>query len=94
MRISDVSMEQIRDFCGVSDSDSDFTLQILSESALAYIRSYTGLNEIQVDEKEDLTPAYLVLINDLYQNRETTRAAGQKNDLIDKMLDLHRVKIV
>lgn len=72
MRISELTAETIKDFCGISDSDSDNIINILIPAAKAYIQGYTGLSAEECDEHEELTTACMVLVNDMFSQRDYT----------------------
>ena len=56
-------------------------LEIYKASALSFIAGYTGLSEDEMDEHEDLTLAWLALINDMSLNREYTVKPGRAEPL-------------
>ena len=63
----------VKDYCGISDTDSDTLIEnVLMPAAKEYIKGYTGLTEAELDEHEDLTTAYCVLINDMFTQRDYT----------------------
>ena len=69
MKISEITDNQIKEYCGMSD---DVTiLDIYKASAKAFILGYTGLTIDEIDTHEDLTLAYCVLINEMSFNRDT-----------------------
>lgn len=72
MKISELENAEIKDFCGISDNDSDKIIEIMKSAAKAFIMGYTGLSESQLDEHEDITDAYLILVNDMYSQRDYT----------------------
>lgn len=72
MKISEVSTEIIKDYCGISDNDSDDIIAALMPSAKAYIKGYTALSDEEIDEHEDLTLAFMVLVNDMFSQRDYT----------------------
>lgn len=70
MKISQVTDKQIKDYCGIYDDESDDILPIMKDAALARIKSTTALTDAEIEEHEDITLAYLCLINEAYQNRD------------------------
>lgn len=73
MTISTLTAALVKDYCGISDTDSDTLIEnVLMPAAKEYIKGYTGLTEAELDEHEDLTTAYCVLINDMFTQRDYT----------------------
>jgi hypothetical protein len=73
MTISELTPAIVKDFCGISDEDSDDIVgDLLMPAAKAYITGYTGLTAEQLDEHEDLTTAFCVLVNDMFTQRDYT----------------------
>ncbi len=73
MKISELTSEMVKDYCGISDDDSDDIIgNLLMPAAKAYIMGYTGLTEEELDDHEDLAIAFCVLINDAFNQRDYT----------------------
>lgn len=73
MKISDLTAAMIKDYCGISDDDSDDIItNLMKPAAKAYIKGYTGLTDEQLDDHDDLAVALCVLINDMYSQRDYT----------------------
>ena len=54
MKISDVSIEYAKDYCGVSDEGENGRIKTCMEAAKAFILGYTGLDAEAADTHEDL----------------------------------------
>lgn len=93
MKLSEVTSAKIKAFCGVSD-DGDGMLDICAGAARSYIRSFTGLDDDQIDEYEDITAAYLVLINDMYSSRDFSSERASQNPVTAQILALHSVNLL
>ena len=72
MRVSEVPDSVILDYCGINEAEASDVVNVLKSAAKSFIQGYTGLTAAQVDEHEDLTDAYLILINDMYSQRDYT----------------------
>lgn len=73
MKMSELTAGIVKDYCGISDSDSDDVIRnILIPAAKKYIIGYTGLTAEQCDEHEDLSIACMVLVNDMFSQRDYT----------------------
>lgn len=93
MKISVITAAIIKDYCGISDSDSDTLIaNVLMPTAKEYIKSYTGLTEAELDDHEDLTAAYCVLINDMYSQRDYTLSIHrQVSPTVKNILSMYAV---
>lgn len=79
MKISELTAEIVKDYCGISDEDSDNIIgTLLMPAAKAYIMGHTSFTEEQLDEHEDLTAAFCVLVNDMFTNREYTLSSHKQ----------------
>lgn len=73
MKISELTAGIIKDYCGISDDDSnDIIEKLLLPAAREYIKGYTGLTAEQCDEHEDISIACMVLVNDMFSQRDYT----------------------
>lgn len=93
MKISEITPEIVKDYCGISDSDSDEIIKnVLIPSAKAYISGYTGLSAEEINSHEDLSTAFLVLVNDMYTQRDYTLSfQKQINPAVKTILGLYSV---
>lgn len=91
MKISDVTNEFARNYCGVSDDDAYTVshIQMCMDASKAFILGYTGLNAEEVDTHEDITIAYLILINEYHTNRDYTVDKAMKNPCVIQILAMH-----
>lgn len=93
MKISEITPEIVKDYCGISDDYSDRIItDVLIPAAKSYIVGYTGLPAENLDNYEDFTTALLVLVNDMYTNREyTLNYCKQVNPAVKTILGLYSV---
>lgn len=91
--MSELTPDIVKDYCGISDSDSDDVIRnILIPAAKKYIIGYTGLTAEQCDEHEDISLACMVLVNDMFTQRDYTINSGrQLNPTVKTILDLYAV---
>lgn len=94
MRISDLTADEVQQYIRAEDGDVQTEiLNMVMESAKTYMRSYTGLSEYELDDIEEMAIAYLVLVQDMYDNRTMhpdTKYANSENKTISTILDMHR----
>lgn len=92
MQINDVTTAMVKDFCGISDNDSDALVPVLMNAAKDFIKEYTGLTSEEINSHESLTDAYLILVNDMFTQREYTIHSGrQLNPAVQTILSMHAV---
>lgn len=95
MKISEVSVQQIKDFCREDYDDSDELLNFLMlPAAKAFICSYTGLTPDELDEHEDITAALFTIVSEMHDNRRFTVDTNTLNPLAKGILDLHSVNLI
>lgn len=87
MRIQDLTDEQIKEYCGIDDDSS--LLSVYKSAAKSFIIGHIGLTEEEIDTHEDLTLAYLVLINDMSFNRDYTVKTDTLNPTVSTILSLY-----
>lgn len=93
MKVSEISLDTVKDFCGISDDDSDNILAVVMPAARSFISNYTHLTAEQIDELDDMATAYMVLVNDMYSNRDynssQARQSTKLNPCVKTILDMH-----
>lgn len=89
MVISDIKARDVAEFLRLDDA-SDPLLKPMMEAAQAYIIGYTGLTEEELDNHDDLWLAFMVLVQDMYDNRAMYVDKGSVNKVVDSILFRHR----
>lgn len=87
MKPSEITEEIIRDYLVVDETEN---VSRLKASALAYIKSYTGLTDEEINENEELTECVLPLCAHFYDSRDTIESSRYINQVVDTILNLHR----
>ena len=93
MKVSEVNKAVIRDYLRVDD-DAGQMLDVLQDSAVSFIRAYTGLTDEQMDKYDDLAVAMLVLCADMYDNRQMAVLTDKLNPVIERILSAHSVNLL
>lgn len=96
-----VSMIGIEDICAqiradetyLTSGDRDYLL-ILQKAAVEYVKSYTGLTDAEIDGHEDITVAVLVLISDMYDNRQMYVDKSNVNRVVETILGMYCVNLL
>ena len=89
MKVSEVTTAFASDYCGASTPDENDRINLCMSAANAFIQGYTGLDAAAIDTHEDITIAYLVLINEMYNNRDFTVEQAAKNPTVVLILAMH-----
>lgn len=94
MRISEVTIEDLKEYANVDNDYDDRIFNNILLASKAYIKSYTGLNEEQLDNKEDLTIALMILCNEMYDNRIYAVENDKVNKVVESILDMHCINLL
>lgn len=89
MIVSGLTDKDVLTFLRLDGTEGDVSPSALLAAATAYVRSYTGLTDREMDEHEDLAIAVLVLCADLYENRLTTVDTANVNRTVSCILGMH-----
>lgn len=94
MKISEVTIEDLKEYAVVSHNLDDKLFSNILLASKSYIKSYTGLDDAALDEKEDLTIALMILCNELYDNRAYTVENDKSNKVVNSILDMHSINLL
>lgn len=94
MKISEVTIIDLKEYANVSHNLDDVLFNTILIGAKAYIKSYTGLSNEKLDEKEDLTIALMILANEMYDNRAYTVENDKANKVVNSILDMHSINLL
>ena len=94
MKISEVTINDLKEYANVDHDYDDKIFENILLGAKSYIKSYTGLNDEQIDNKEDLTIALMVLCNEMYDNRVFSVENNKANTVITNILDMYAVNLL
>ena len=94
MKISEVTITDLKEYANIDHDYDDSILSNILSASKAYIKSYTGLNEEQIDSKEDLTIALMILCNEMYENRIYSVENDKVNKIVNSILDMHSINLL
>lgn len=94
MKISEVTIKTLKDYANVFHNEDDNLFNSILIACKSYVKGYTGLLGEQMDAKEDLTIALMVLANEMYDNRVFTVQDNKVNVVIKSILDMHSVNLL
>ena len=90
MKFSEVTINDLIRYCNAYDDESTKKdLKVILEGVKSYIKSYTGLNDEEVDDIEDLTLVLLAISSDMFDHREFSIESKNVNSLYKSILDMH-----
>lgn len=97
MRISEITTQDIADYLRLDDPTEieETEIERMKESAISFIIGYTGLEESDLDNYEDLSQALFVLVADMfdYRNMQTDKTVNV-NKMVDRILGMHSVNLL
>ncbi len=88
MKISEITTSVLANYMRTEAEDD--LIAPLFVAAKAYVMSYTGLTETQLDAHEDLSIVILILCADMYDSRQLTMPGNVTNQLVDSIMNLHK----
>lgn len=94
MKPSQLTVQIVKKYLGRTSDNEDELIEISMSSAKAFILGYTGLNDEQLDEYEDITIAYLCLTESMYVDREMIVDSTNLNPTVKQILDMHCVNLL
>ena len=92
MKVSEITVQNVADFLRLDETDQ--ILVPMMTAAKQFIMDYTGLSEEELDEHEDFYIAFMVLVQDMYDNRSMYVEKVNVNHVVDSILFRHRTNFV
>ncbi|NFH99469.1 phage gp6-like head-tail connector protein [Clostridium botulinum] len=93
IKINEVKTELLVNYCNAYDEDKQL-LEIFKDASVDYIKSYTGLTDEEINNKNDLTIALLVLVSGMFDSRSIEADKTNINLILDSILGLHSRNLV
>lgn len=97
MKVSEVTNIDLAKYVRLDDaSDLELNeLERMRSGAVAFIKSYTGLTDEEVDEHEDITQVLFILVADMFDNRNYQMdSKSVVNPAAKSILNLHSVNLL
>ena len=91
-KVSDITYLDVGDYIRVDGEQN--TLETLLNVAKEYIKSYTGLDDTEIDEHADFVIVVLILCQDMYDNRTMYVDKDNVNKVVDTILGMHSVNLL
>ena len=94
MRISEITDAGIAEYIRLDEDDIPRIITPIREAVIAYMKSYTGMTEEELDLHEEFYPAFMVLCQDMYDNRSMYAGNANVNKVVDSILGMHRKNLI
>ena len=88
MTVSEITINVLKDWLGVSDGD-ETALNVCLSAAKSRAVGYTGLTLAELDEHEDITIAVIGMVNDFYTNNRPDIAQIAINPMSKNILNMY-----
>ena len=95
-KVSDITAESVADYLRLDEvTDSEInTLAMLISIATSYIKSYTGLDDADVDKYPEFVIVVLILCQDMWDNRTMYVDSKDLNNTVQSILAMHSVNLL
>ena len=93
MKVSKIDEGMVAEYLRL-DEYEDEQITPLLVAAKDYIRSYTGLDDEEIDKHEDFYIVVMVLCQDMYDNRCMYMEKNNKNKVVQTILGMHCVNLL
>ena len=90
MKISEVTLTEVKSYLRITDTDDDSLLEIIQAAATSYILSYTALTAEEADTITELSIALMCLCSDMYDVRTSQASNDKQNPIVSTVLNMHR----
>ena len=101
MKVSEITIEDVAQHLHYDEETMDNLtdaerqeLENFKRIAVAFVCSYTGLKEEELDAHEDISIVILVLCQDMYDNRCLYVDKSNINFMVKTTLDMHSVNLI
>lgn len=93
MIVKEIKAENVARYIHLDDYDES-EIEAILNSAKAFIRSYTGLSDDEINEHEDFYIVTMILCQDMYDNRCLYVDKNNLNKVVDTILGMHCVNLL
>lgn len=85
-----VDLNTVKQYLRIDGDGDDLLLNMCIESAVEFVKQFTGLTEDEIDTKKSLNLAIIAIIADMYELRQATVSGIQLNPLVEYALNMHQ----
>ncbi len=93
MKVKEIETENVAQYLRIDEYDEDQMTAIL-DSAKAFIRSYTGLTDDEINTHDDFYIVVMILCQDMYDNRCMYVDKSNLNKVVETILGMHCVNLL
>ena len=95
-KVSEITYSDVADYIRLSEvtTDEQNTLNNLINISKAFIESYTGHTEAQLDDYPDFVVVVLILCQDMWDNRTLYVDSDNLNKVVETILGMHSVNLL
>lgn len=95
MKISEITENDVAQFLKYDEGQyNQIELKAAMDAAEEYILDYTGLTKEEADKKEKFWIAFMVLCQDMLDNRSYYVGKNYTNKTVDSILGMHCVNLL
>jgi hypothetical protein len=95
MKVSEITITHIADYLRLEQGEyTDQEIQALIDVAKAYIKSYTGLDDVGIDLHDDFTIVVYILCQDMYDNRTLYVDKSNLNKVVETILSMYSTNLL
>lgn len=95
MKVSEIQVSDIASYLKLNEGEyTEKEIKDLINISKAFIRSYTGLDDEQIEAHEDFAIVVYVLCEDMYDNRTLYVDNRNLNRVVETILGMHRVNLL
>lgn len=95
MKLSEIKVTDIADYLRLETGEYKTTeLQTILDGSKAFIRSYTGLKDEEIDKHEDMVIVVFILCQDMYDNRSLYIDKNNLNKVVETILGMHCINLL
>ena len=93
MKVKEIETENVAQYLRIDEYDEDQMTAIL-DSAKAFIRSYTGLTDDEINTHDDFYIVVMILCQDMYDNRCMYVDKSNRIKVVETILGMHCVNLM
>lgn len=93
MKVKEIKTENVAQYLRLDEYDEE-EMTALLDSAKAFIRSYTGLTDDEINTHDDFYIVVMILCQDMYDNRCMYVDKNNINKVVETILGMHCVNLL
>lgn len=89
MKVSEMTLETVKQYLRVDGNDDDVLIDAMLDSAIDFVCGYVGCDKPDLDKWSDIPIVILNIVSDTYEVRQFTTSTISENPLVMRMLARH-----